>query len=104
MTMAISSRKAKKGSKINGFNRFHLGILVMRSENPGSIVFPPCKLIIHILYVCVNGFLKRQKDRKKDSMKSLITNVTEASDSLNLAAGQVSSSSETFMQIGRAHV
>ena len=35
MTMAISSRKAKKGSKINGFNRFHLGILVMRSENPG---------------------------------------------------------------------
>ena len=35
MTMAISSRKAKKGSRINGFNRFHLGILVMRSENPG---------------------------------------------------------------------
>ena len=32
-----------------------------------------------------------------DSMKTLITNVTEASNALNLAAGQVSSSSETFM-------
>ncbi len=32
-----------------------------------------------------------------DSMKALITNVTEASDSLNIAAGQVSSSSETFV-------
>lgn len=32
-----------------------------------------------------------------DSMKSLITNVTEAGNALNLAAGQVSSSSETFM-------
>lgn len=32
-----------------------------------------------------------------DSMKALITNVTEASNALNLAAEQVSSSSETFM-------
>lgn len=32
-----------------------------------------------------------------DSMKTLITNVTEASNALNLAAEQVSSSSETFM-------
>lgn len=32
-----------------------------------------------------------------DSMKALITNVTEASASLNLAAGQVSSASETFL-------
>lgn len=33
-----------------------------------------------------------------NSMKALITNVTEASDSLNLAAGQVSSASETFVK------
>lgn len=32
-----------------------------------------------------------------DGMKALITNVTQASDSLNIAAGQVSSSSETFV-------
>lgn len=32
-----------------------------------------------------------------DSMKTLITNVTEASNSLNIAAEQVSSSSETFV-------
>lgn len=32
-----------------------------------------------------------------DSMKALITNVTEAGDSLNIAAEQVSSSSETFV-------
>ena len=32
-----------------------------------------------------------------DSMKSLITNVTEAGNALNLAAGQVSASSETFV-------
>lgn len=32
-----------------------------------------------------------------DSMKALITNVTEASNSLNIAAKQVSSSSETFV-------
>lgn len=32
-----------------------------------------------------------------NSMKTLITNVTEASNALNLAAGQVSSSSETFV-------
>lgn len=33
-----------------------------------------------------------------NSMKALITNVTEASDSLNLAAGQVSSASEAFVK------
>lgn len=32
-----------------------------------------------------------------DSMKAVITNVTEASNALNIAAGQVSSSSETFV-------